>query len=67
MLVLGGVLNGVLWGLFGLDLSNEVLSGEITWMSTQDVWIFVLIKFGIWSLLLVILHRLFLRAEISGN
>jgi len=63
LMVLSGILNAFLWGSFGLGLSRDIVAGRITWMSTQDVWNIVLIKFSFWSVLLVILYRIYAALE----
>lgn len=63
LMLLSGILNAFLWGSFGLGLSEAVVAGRITWMSTQDVWNIVLLKFSFWSVLLVILYRIYTTVE----
>jgi len=63
LMLLSGILNAFLWGSIGFGLSRDVVAGKITWISIQDVWNIVVVKFSFWSMLLVILYRIYTTLE----
>ena len=62
-MLLSWILNAILWGSIGVGLSRDVVAGKITWISIQDIWNIVVVKFSFWSMLLVILYRIYTTLE----